>query len=66
MNEFKTGELVVLKSGSPPLTVDEIRGDGVVVVKFWSGVEFDRETFLPEMLIKTLLSKTDASGASHG
>lgn len=62
MTEFKTGELVVLKSGSPTLTVDDTRADGVVVVQYWNGVEFVRETFLPDMLS----SKTDASGASNG
>lgn len=33
MNKFKVGDIVKLKSGGPALTVEEIRGDTVLV--FW-------------------------------
>ena len=41
---FKVGDVVQLKSGSPPLTVSSIEGDWVTCTWF-SGADVKRESF---------------------
>jgi len=52
--EFKIGDLVTLKSGSPCLTVFEVRKatdkmDGLVITKFFSGDRVDCLSGPPEI-----------------
>ncbi|MGH9344594.1 MAG: YodC family protein [Terriglobia bacterium] len=46
---FKVGEVVVLKSGGPPMTVEQSQMD-VECVWFNKADEGNRSTFIPEVL----------------
>lgn len=51
---FKIGDVVQLNSGSPALTVDDLRGDGCVSVAWFNGGEVVRDAFLPEELTRAM------------
>lgn len=50
MNEIKAGDVVVLKSGSPKMTVQAIR-DGLAICVWFSGTEALFGEFRPEALL---------------
>jgi uncharacterized protein YodC (DUF2158 family) len=52
MAQFKTGDVVEIKSGGPDMTIREIRNDGLVSCKWWSSTkqEFGSDVFAPDML----------------
>lgn len=49
--EFKLGDVVVLKSGGPPMTIDGIGGD-IVSCVWYDGSGVRREDFGPNSLKK--------------
>jgi uncharacterized protein YodC (DUF2158 family) len=54
MMEFKPGDVVVLKSGGPEMTVEEIESSGrVKVTWFGDKNQVQSSTFAPEMLEKS-------------
>jgi uncharacterized protein YodC (DUF2158 family) len=50
MTTFAVGDIVYLNSGSPALTVECVRADDMVDVKWYDGLRFERATFPPECL----------------
>lgn len=56
MNPFKQGDIVVLNSGSPPLTVSKIDGDQTAVV--WVDDEGKPQgSWLPYVCLRSVASK---------
>ena len=56
MNQFKKGDKVVLKTGSPPMTVENIGKNGIVFCVWFEGSTVKREGFDPATLEKWELS----------
>jgi uncharacterized protein YodC (DUF2158 family) len=57
MTNFKTGDIVTLKSGGIKMTVHSVKAQGVVC--FWcSGLNLMKETFPPDMLVNTASAET--------
>lgn len=52
MEKFKTGEVVSLKSGSPPMTVQKYVAEGRVLCTWYEAGGFKTEVFEPETLVK--------------
>lgn len=50
---FEPGQVVYLKSGSPPLTVYSVRGDGHVNVEWFHDGKPHRDAFPAECLTTT-------------
>ncbi len=65
MYEFRKGDLVKLKSGSPKMTVAEIREDHKVVCDYFVNNERKSEIFEPQVLVKDLAPKgADSDGGT--
>lgn len=43
--QFKDGDVVFLKTGSPPMTVEDIRSDEIVSVAWFDGAVLYRDGF---------------------
>ena len=77
MTAIKSGDLVVLKSGGPTMTVDSVNTSifddnkvtGIVCVWFVGDrlerVRFEPDSIEPARMQKTPSKKTSASGGSH-
>lgn len=48
--KFSEGCLVYLKSGSPPLTVEWTREDGIISVAWFDGNELRRDALHPDAI----------------
>ena len=48
--EFSPGDLVCLKSGSPPMTVKDIRYGRDILCQWFSGGKLRQGAFVPESL----------------
>ena len=48
--QFKTGDLVQLKSGGPPMTVRELASEGVYLCMWFSGPTLKNGSFPPDSL----------------
>lgn len=53
MTTFAVGDVVYLKSGSPPLTVENIRADDKVEVRWWWGTGIFMSAVIPFECLKT-------------
>lgn len=51
--KFFIGEIVVLRSGGPAMTVEEVRPDGVIDVVWFEDRTLRRDAFLPFELVTT-------------
>lgn len=61
---MKIGDVVVLKTGGPTMTVDEVRQDGVMDVVWFSDREVHRDAFLPSQVV-VLQSAADAAATAN-
>jgi uncharacterized protein YodC (DUF2158 family) len=52
---FRRGDVLRLKSGSPPLSVVRVEGDQVLA-RWWDGATWQEHLFHADMLIKTELT----------
>lgn len=50
MRPWKTGDVVVLKSGGSAMTVDDVRPDGAVRCLWFEGSTLHRDLFAADML----------------
>ena len=48
--KFKTGDIVILKSGSQDMTVEGYTDDGYVICTYWNDDMFEKTTFLEDEL----------------
>ena len=51
MSRFKIGDVVLLNSGGPPMTVTGITSDGLVDVAWFDGDRVRRDIFAPFALL---------------
>ena len=51
MSQFKVGDIVMLKSGGPSMTVEEIQADGRVACSWFDGKSLKSAVFVPGMLV---------------
>jgi uncharacterized protein YodC (DUF2158 family) len=62
MSEIKSGDIVYLKSGSPPMTVYKIEGEAsapIVEVEWFKGVDCVRDAFAMHSLAKEPFKSDD-------
>ena len=45
MEEFKLGDIVMLKSGSPSMTIIHVNSDGMLTCRWYDGKQFHTEFF---------------------
>ena len=51
-SQFKVGDVVYLKSGSPAMTVEDFFDDGRVQTIWFDGAETKKQGFQPDVLTK--------------
>lgn len=56
---FSTGDLVVLRSGGPPMTVALVRRDGLAVYAAWFGPKGE---YCKDWFMNTMIKKAPARG----
>lgn len=60
-NSFKVGDLAMLKSGSPPMSVFAVKGDKVTLI-YWSD---NQSAILNSILPSYLLTPIDSDGTTN-
>jgi uncharacterized protein YodC (DUF2158 family) len=60
METFQIGDVVLLKSGGPKMTVDNVLPDGTISCTWWDGKQMNYGAFKSEMLVKAKLGPSMA------